>query len=241
MSVLKSYFSYLEDEDLIAKSPMRKMKARFKIRQKIPVTLTIEEVKMMLKAPVEEKKNIQNNGSRNNIRIAGIKRCIRNKAILEFLFATGIRVGELVGLNIDDLDMKEYKVKVLGKGNKERLIYFFSRKTLKALREYLKIRGKINAQSEALFLNRFNMRLSATSIEKIFRKSQITAQINRKVTPHCFRHTMASLLINNGVDIRLIQEILGHASISTTQIYTKVSVAKQMEVLRSINPRDIVN
>lgn len=245
ISVLRNFFSYLEDEDIINRSPMRRIKTRFNIQRKLPRVLTPEEVRVFLRVPLLEKQKVETkNKEKSNIGQRRVKattdRFIRDKAIIELLFATGMRVGELVGLNVNDVDVEQGTALVLGKGGKERIVYLCSEATKKALKDYLVIRMKIGNEPKALFLNRFNTRLSATSIEKLFRNYQQKSGIKKRVTPHSMRHTMATMLLNNGADIRAVQEILGHATISTTQIYTEVSAARQKEIVKKYNPRDSI-
>lgn len=223
LTVLKGFFDYLESEDIIFKSPMRKIRNRYKIERKIPRILNRSELRKFFS---------------NRCRVSNPETDIRNRSIIELLFATGIRVGELVALNLDNIDMHEGNVVVRGKGGHERVICFSSEKTKAILKDFLKIRRSNSTISNALFLNRFGSRLSATSIEKMIKKYQHLAGIKKKVTPHCFRHTMATMLLNNGADIRAVQEILGHASISTTQIYTYVSRRRQKQVMKKYNHRD---
>lgn len=244
MSVLKNFFGYLEDEDITDRSPLRKIRTRFKVQRKLPRVLTPEEVKLMLKAPLLEKQKL-NSAAKVKSTIRGkrkneikVDQFVRDCAIIELLFATGMRIGELVGLNVDDINVEQGTALVLGKGNKERIVYFCSEATKKALRNYLRIRTRIGNEPKALFLNRFNSRLSATSIEKMFGNYRNKTGIEKNITPHCLRHTMATMLLNNGADIRTVQEILGHTSISTTQIYTEVSPIRQRQIIEKCNPRD---
>lgn len=243
ISVLRNFFSYLEDEDLITKSPMRKIKTRFRVQQKLPRVLSLEEARIFLSIPLLEKQKVETGNMGNSVNMsrqmkAKIERVIRDRAIIELLFATGMRIGELVGLNVDDIDMERGTALVLGKGDKERIVYFCSKATKNALKEYLDIRMRIGNEPKAFFLNRFDTRLSATSIEKLFRNYQQKTGITKRVTPHSMRHTMATMLLDNGADIRVVQEILGHASISTTQIYTNVSLERKKEAMEKYNHRD---
>ena len=165
-------------------------------------------------------------------------RIYRNRVILEILFSTGMRIGELVALNIRDVNLQERTILIFGKGRKERIIYISSDEVLVAIKKYLVYRNRIKTKSSALFLNRDNERLSIFSIENIFKKYCKIAKIKKHYTPHCLRHTMATMLLNNGADIREVQEILGHASIVTTQIYTEVSSKHKKKVLMKFNHRN---
>jgi len=161
----------------------------------------------------------------------------RNKAILELLYATGIRVSELVGLNLDDVDLKTGKIFVYGKGRKYRLV-FMGEKAKQALENYLQVRkGLVKKGIErALFLNVRGERLSARSVERIVKKYSIHA-VFKDVYPHMLRHSFATHLLNQGADLRMVQELLGHVSLATTQKYTHVTVEKLMEVYDKTHPR----
>jgi integrase/recombinase XerC len=147
---------------------------------------------------------------------------LRDRAMLELLYGAGVRVSELCGLSLDDVDREARVVKVLGKGNKERLCPF-NRATLSALDAYLARRAELAASSEALFVNHRGGRLTTRSVARHLDRYVLRAGLARRVSPHALRHSFATHLLNRGLDIRSIQELLGHASLSTTQRYTAVS------------------
>jgi integrase/recombinase XerC len=157
----------------------------------------------------------------------------RDRAILELLYASGLRVAELAGLDVDDVDRAERTVRVLGKGNKERLVPF-GREAARALAAYLERRGRARG---AVFVNARGARLSTRAIGTIVRRSARAAGLSRRVTPHTLRHTFATHLLDAGADLRMIQELLGHSRLSTTQRYTHVASDQLMRVYDSAHPR----
>ncbi len=166
----------------------------------------------------------------------------RDRAILEVLYATGIRVGELVGLNLGSVALEEALLRIRGKGRKERLVPF-GRPAAEALREYLPTRNRIvlarrsTRLTEALFVNLRGGRLSARSVQRLLEGYVRHCSGVTSVHPHLLRHTFATHLLNNGADLRSIQELLGHASLSTTQRYTHLSVNELMRIYRKSHPR----
>lgn len=156
---------------------------------------------------------------------------------MNFLFYSGARIGELLELDIGDIDLNAGFAKIKGEGRRERIVYLGCDPVTNALKRYMHIRSDIPSQTEALFLNNRNNRLSIYSAESIVRKLADNAGLFIRVTPHMFRHTMATMLLENGADLRSIQEILGHASISTTEIYTHVSMTRKRQVMSEFHPR----
>jgi integrase/recombinase XerC len=157
----------------------------------------------------------------------------RDVAILELLYASGLRVSELSGLDVDDLDRDERTVRVLGKGRKERIVPF-GRKAARALEAYLARRG---AAAGPLFTNHRGGRLTVRGIALAVKRAAAAAGITRRVSPHTLRHTFATHLLDGGADLRAIQELLGHSRLSTTQRYTHVSAAQLMRVYEAAHPR----
>jgi integrase/recombinase XerD len=179
-----------------------------RMSKKLPHVLSLREINLLL-----DKANFKSNLG------------LRDLAILELLYATGLRVSELIYLKIDDINMENRMLKCLGKGSKERIIPFGS-KAYQSLRLYLdKVRQKLvkNPNEDILFLNSRGERLSRQGIFYLVKKYVRKAGIEKKVTPHTLRHTLATHLLENGADLRSVQEMLGHSDISTTQIYTHVS------------------
>lgn len=163
----------------------------------------------------------------------------RDKALLELLYATGIRVGELVGTDVDDVNFNERLIMVRGKGKKERLLPFGS-KAAESLHVYTKKRSLINKgkiEEAPLFLNYRGKRLTSRSVERIVNKYIQRAALRRKISPHSLRHSFASHLLSRGADLRVIQELLGHESLATTQKYTHIDIGQLLDVYRKSHPR----
>lgn len=164
---------------------------------------------------------------------------LRDRAALELLYATGVRVSELVGLNLDDIALSQKLIRVRGKGKKERLVPF-GRTAEDFLRRYLGARGSIHGgriSSDAVFLNVRGERLSARSIQRLVASCLRRAAVRRRISPHSLRHSFASHLLSRGADLRVIQELLGHASLATTQKYTHLDLGHLIEVYKKSHPR----
>ena len=160
---------------------------------------------------------------------------IRNLAIIETMFATGMRVGELVSLRLSDLRLAERSVLIHGKGRRERLAFFVEPTSFARIAFYVAARPPFS--SEALFVNPAGHALSTQAVANVIRALCTAAGITRRVTPHTFRHTVATLLLRNGADLRVVQELLGHASITMTQRYTHVVKEQMREALERAHPR----
>lgn len=224
---LKNFYNYLIDNEIINSSPFRKLKFRFKQEKKLPKTLTITEISKILKCFDIDQTSLSSFAQ---------KTFIRDAALLDLLICTGIRIGEAAALSIDDIIISERTLLVHGKGRKQRLIYISSSQTWDRLKTLIKERK--NCNNKYLFVNRYGLPLSIHGIEDIYKKYIKKAQITTKSTPHYLRHTFATHLLANGADLRSVQEILGHASVSTTQIYTEVTTARKKQILRKFNYRN---
>ena len=222
LASLRAFFRYMKREGMVEKNPAR-MVAIPKGGKELPHTLSVDEAFRILACPDPSSPL----GSRDH-------------AILEFLYSSGLRVGELTSLSLSDLDLGAGMVRVLGKGSKERMVPIGS-KAVAALRSYLTRRGELlrtgERASHYLFLNHRGNRLTARSVERMIKKYLLQGGIVKETTPHTFRHSFATHLLDAGADLRGIQELLGHASLSTTQKYTHVSPAKLMEVYDRTHPR----
>lgn len=214
-STLRSFFKFLQREKYIKRNPALLLTTP-KLDKKLPKFLTESETIKLVEAPIMT-------------RVSGR----RDRAILETLYSTGIRVSELVGLNIDSVDIIGNVVKVLGKGKKERLVPIGD-KAIDALKDYLAHRKE---NKKALFLNKSKNRLSDRSIRNIVNKHIQLASIHLNISPHVLRHSFATHLLNRGADLRSVQELLGHVNLSTTQIYTHVTTARLKSVYDKAHPR----
>lgn len=224
---LKSFYDYLLSFDEIDSSPFLKLKFKFKQEKKLPKTLSINEVTSLL--------NCFNHDS-SSLSSFAKRAYIRDAALIDLLVCTGIRIGEAAAITIDDIIASEHTLLIHGKGRKQRLIYISSSITWDRLKALMKERK--NADNDYLFVNRYESPITIHGIEDIYKKYAKKAQINTKSTPHYLRHTFATNLLANGADLRSVQEILGHASVATTQIYTEVTTNRKKQVLKKFNYRN---
>ncbi|HPQ72186.1 MAG TPA: tyrosine-type recombinase/integrase [bacterium] len=232
LATLKVFYGFLEEEGLIALSPARKLKKKYIVTRRLPKVMSKEEIQRLLQATY---KAIIDQKIESEYRTFKL---FRDRAILELLFSTGMRIDELSKLNLQDIDFSRRTVLIRGKGRKERIIYLSSDEVIHIVKEYIQYGPANQNSTPALFLNKFGDRLSVHSIGKIFDNYRTEAGIERKFTPHCLRHTMATMLLENGADVRSVQEILGHSQISTTEIYLSVSKHRKQEVLTRFNQRN---
>ncbi|GAB4229392.1 MAG: tyrosine recombinase XerC [Acidobacteriota bacterium] len=224
LSAIRSFFNYLHRQGIIEANPARLVHTPRQAERR-PVALSESEVAAILETPPRDS-------------ILGL----RDRAILELLYAAGIRVGELVRLNLDDCALEQRLLKVRGKGRRERIVPF-GEAAYRALRDYLAVRGRLlrrasaSPEAGALFLNHRGGRLTARSVERLLGKYVRQAASNLQVHPHVFRHSFATHLLNRGADLRVIQELLGHSRLSTTQRYTHLAWEDLLATYRRSHPR----
>jgi len=232
IATLKAFFNFMEFEDRIVVNPFRKIRFQIKEPKRLPTVMTELEVKKIFNA-VYSKRNIQESST-------PFKwfETIRNIAVIELLFATGVRVSELSNLSLDNIDLQTGYIKVIGKGNKERVIQICNKEMVSVVVQYsnLAIRFR-DISTNSFFVNRLGKQLSEQSIRYIVKDLCKISELNKHITPHVFRHSIATLLLEQGVDIKYIQVLLGHSSIMTTQIYTHVNGEKQKSILTDKHPR----
>ncbi len=225
---LHAFYEYLVMQEHIISSPFDKLKFKFKQETKLPKTLSINEVKQLLNcfeidiSTLSPFKKIQ---------------YIRDAALIDLLVSTGIRIAEASAITFDDIILHQHTILIHGKGRKQRLIYISSPITWGRITTLLKHQKSLKT-TKHLFTNRYNQQISTQSIENIYEKYIKIAKLNNKSTPHYLRHTFATYLLSNGADLRSVQEIIGHASVATTQIYTEVSSLRKKQVLRKYNYRN---
>jgi integrase/recombinase XerD len=231
IATLKALFNYLEFEDHIMANPVRKLRIKIKEPALLPKALNAAESNDLLK------KAYASILPKDKSTYAYLE-ALRNTVVIELLFATGARVSEIANLRLNALDLRSGTVTIHGKGGKQRLIQLCNPDTLHTLRTYCQLfDDKINATGGYLLVNRLGSKLSDQSIRILVTGLASSAEINKKVTPHVLRHTFATLLLENDVDIKYIQSLLGHSSIMTTQIYTQVNLEKQKQILAKKHPR----
>lgn len=227
LASLHAFFEYLEFDGMIEGNPMTKIRYHIKQEKKLPRVIEQSDLCAIYKV-LYAKKNKK------------AKSFSRDVAIIEVLLSTGIRVSELCSLCIKDVKLEEKYIRVYGKGSKERMIYLGNPNVLMMLKQYkLKFRSEA-AESDFFFINKFGDPITDQGVRNMIKLYTKKAGIADNITPHMFRHTFATMLLEEDVDIRYIQNILGHSSISTTQIYTHISSNKQKEILINKNPRNRV-
>jgi len=224
LATLRSFYKFLVKADRVGSNPVTVVRTP-KQEKKLPKFLDYEEIKRLLDAPPVDN-------------WLGA----RDRAILETLYSTGIRVSELVGLNMDDVDFLSEVVHIRGKGKKERLTPIGS-SALRAIQHYMEYRSKraqsnSNFDMKVLFVNKHGRRLSTRSVRRKMDKYLRMAGLDPAISPHTLRHSFATHMLNNGADLRSVQELLGHQSISTTQVYTHLNTGKLKEVYDGAHPRD---
>lgn len=225
---IKALFHYLEIEEIIELNPFHKIQIKYKEPFILPKTISIKNIEIIFNYAYEQYK-------RSTTSYSQIV-ALRNVLILELLFATGMRISELCSLKPNQFDFNDYIIKIYGKGSKERLIQICNENVRRLIDKY-RLSMKIESNS-FFFINRLNKRLSEQSVRYMISKYAENAQITNHITPHMFRHSFATLLLEEDVDIRYIQQMLGHSSITTTQIYTHTSIEKQRSILTDKHPRN---
>jgi len=243
LATLRSFFKFCAREGMIRDNPAR-LVATPKLPKRLPVVLSAEEMNAFLdqlgsaQPPLAARGAVRRLGNgRDPARLL----LQRDRAILELLYASGLRVSELTGLNLGDIDRKEQMLRVLGKGNKERIVPYGSKaegalQAYEPIRSGLLAKAGIRGDAEAVFLNHSGRRLGPRSINRILKKYIRLANINWDLHPHSLRHAFATHLLADGADLRAIQELLGHSSLSTTQRYTHTSIRQLMEVYDKAHP-----
>lgn len=228
---IKAFCSYLEFEELITKNPFSSLKLKIASPLILPRTIPLPVIGSILQVAHDLEQQKAHSLSCRKI-------LLRDVAVLEILFATGMRVSELCSLKYNDVDLAEGDVRIFGKGAKERIIQIGSADVLEILRNYQFQNKQAMEQCGKFFVNCRQKPLSDQSVRNIIAKYTRLAGESLHITPHMFRHSFATLLLEEDVDIRYIQRMLGHSSILTTQIYTYVSGKKQRDILSAKHPRN---
>ena len=226
---IKAWYHYLEFQDLIPVNPFNKIRIHFRTPQTLPKTSPLHTIQTLLSTMYREHR-----GAATPFRQ---KKILRDIAIVEVLFSTGIRISELCSLRISDVDLYDGTILIFGKGAKERLIQIGSRDVLQLLIQYKQTFYREIEQTGRFFVNPDASPLSDQSVRRMLKKYCALSGIDLHITPHMFRHTFATSLLEADVDIRYIQEMLGHSSINVTEIYTHVALSKQKDILQKKHPR----
>lgn len=221
LSSLRSFYNYLINENIITNNPFKVIKGPKK-EKRLPNYMKYFEFEAMV-------------DSCENTNLG-----IRNRCLLEVLLATGARISEVVNIKINDISLNNHEIKVLGKGNKERIVYFTDL-TENVLKTYINDVRPIllkNKSNNYLFINHLGNQLTSRGARDIIDKIILKSSINSKVTPHTFRHTFATMLLNEGCDLKSVQELLGHVNLSTTSIYTHITNARIKDIYLHTHPRE---
>jgi len=228
ISALKHFFKFLFKEKLITNNPFAEI-THHKQCKKLPNTLNFDEITLLLDADVDSDKK-------------SIEAALRDKAVIELLYSSGIRVSELTGINLEDINFEEKIIRVSGKGKKERVVIINDR-AKERISLYISKRKPPIKESEKrrsvtpLFTNLKGGRVTPRAIQMMIKERGESLGINKKVTPHVIRHSFATHLLDEGMDIRMIQELLGHSSLSTTQIYTNLGIDTLLKVYDKAHPK----
>lgn len=225
---IKAFYRYLEEEErLEGSNPFTKIRVKFKEAESLPRIIPRNDIERLLNYMYDVMKQ---SGQEATI--------YRDLSVIEMFFATGARVYEISNLKIQDIDLDNGIIKLFGKGSKERYVQIGSPEVLEVVKEYYRLNQQEIDKSGFFFVNRQGKRFSEQSIRRMIRKYSCQAGISIHITPHMFRHSVATYLLEEGVDIMYIQKILGHSSIKTTQIYLHIASKKQMEILKERHPRN---
>lgn len=229
---IKAYYNYLEETEIIIENPFRKIKVRFKENVTLPRIIPREEIEQLLNYMYK----CLNKGTASSY-----KYMLRDIAIIEVFFATGARVYEISNIRKDNVNLNTGLIRLMGKGGKERYVQISSTSILALLKKYYAENESAIRQSGYFFVNNRGNRYTEQSIRLMLKKYTEQAGIERNITPHMFRHSFATYLIEEGVDVSCVQQILGHSSIKTTQIYIHIAAKKQAEILKEMHPRNNMN
>ncbi len=233
IATLKNFYKYLVAISKLTVSPFLNLKFNLRKQKVLPKTLTINESVTLLQTL---KLYLANSKTKSKHIIA-----TRDLCLIDLIMSTGIRIGEAAAIQLEDINTERKVLLIHGKGRKERMIFISCSDTLNNLLAWVKIRKTIATDSTKLFLNMQNTDLTIYGIEYIFYKYKKLSRINLGATPHYLRHTFATNLLENGADIRSVQEILGHSSITTTERYTEVTINRKIQVLTMYNYRNTLS
>lgn len=226
---VKAFFHYLEYREVIERNPFNKIRIKFREPAALPKTIPLHTVENFLCTIYKQRQNSVTDYQQKN--------ALRDAAVIEMLFSTGMRISELCSLQVNDINLYEGTILIHGKGSKERRIQIGNDDVVNILTEYRKTFDMQIHECNHFFVNQSGSPLSDQAIRRMINKYTSLAAIELHITPHMFRHTFATSLLEADVDIRYIQEMLGHSSINITEIYTHVAMAKQRDILTNKHPR----
>ena len=226
---LKAFFHYLEYKEIVDRNPFNKMQVKFREPVILPKTIPLHTVETILTTIYHQCQNGKTPYQRKN--------AIRDVAVIELLFSTGIRISELCSLKVNDVNLQDGIILIYGKGSKERCMHIGNDKVISVLSEYKQAYFTEIQDCRHFFANQAGKSLSDQAVRRMINKYTNLAAIELHITPHMFRHTFATCLLEADVDIRYIQEMLGHSSINITEIYTHVAMSKKKDILTTKHPR----
>lgn len=230
---IKLFYDYLLGLRQIKRNPIVVLDIGIKKEKRLPKVIPLTNIKKILKY-------LTNQVSKSNHYYQHFI-SVRNLALFDLLITTGIRISEASNITFDDIDVIERTILIHGKGNKERIIYISSAECLSNIKDYLNLRTSIKTHNNYLFINRSKTKLGVHTIDSVFRKMIKFLKLNKSITPHQLRHTFATQLLSAGGDLRTLQELLGHASISTTEIYTHIDTKQKKKILNKYNYRNKID
>ncbi len=230
---LKALFHYFEYKEIIQKNPFHKVQIKFREPVILPKTIPLYTLEIFLSTIYKQRSLAKTDYQKRN--------ALRDIAVAEILFATGMRISELCSLGINDIDLRDRSILIYGKGAKQRRIQIGNDDVLQILHEYKNEFSMEMQTCRHFFANQNGNKLSDQTVRRMINKYTALAAIELHITPHMFRHTFATSLLEADVDIRYIQEMLGHSSINITEIYTQVAMAKQRDILTTKHPRKQFN
>lgn len=233
IAAIKAFYRYLEFEDLILANPFEKINVKFREPLELPRVIPSHIIEALISTMYKQLMNPKSDYYQRNT--------LRDIAVVELLFATGLRISELCTLTSEQVDLVTYNLLIYGKGSKERMIQIGNPDVKRILLKYYNTFQKEISVSGWFFVNRLHKRFSEQSVREMLVKYMSLTAIELHVTPHMFRHSFATLLLDADVDIRYIQKMLGHSSITTTERYTHVSMAKQHDILTTKHPRNMMH
>lgn len=230
---VKAFFHYLEFEEILAANPFNKIDIRFREPHRLPKTIPFHIIQTFIATVYRQRELVATDYHRKTIS--------RDIAVIELLFATGVRISELCSLRPSDIDLNTCNLLIYGKGSKERMIQIGNTEVIQALTHYKEHFEEDIQSCGYFFVNRIKHKLSEQSVRYMINRYANIAALDLHITPHMFRHSFATLLLEKDVDVRYIQKMLGHSTITTTELYTHVSMRKQKDILVCKHPRNFMD
>jgi integrase/recombinase XerD len=227
---IRAFMNYLEYEEILNENPIKKIRTKFQIPKMLPRIIPLTVIENILQAAYQELQQAQT--------AYALSAALQNIVIIELLFATGLRVSELCSLSAEYIDLENGSIRIIGKGAKERILHIGNPEVPSIMPRYAEdSRARIN-ETGCFFVNRLSSRISEQSVRVLIKRLCAKANVEQNIMPHMFRHSVATLLLEEDVDTRYIQCMLGHSSILTTQIYTQTTARKQRQILNAKHPRN---